>query len=52
MLESTDKGDNTTHSEHIRLTGIPTACIKYDAEQNNMTALDVYNTMFENNHEV
>ena len=48
MLEPTDNDGKTINSEHIRLKGIPTACIKYYAEQNNMTVLDVYNKLFGN----
>ena len=32
-LESTDKNGNTINSEHIRMKGIPTPCIKYYAQQ-------------------
>ena len=42
ILESTDKNGNTIHSEHIRMKGIPTSCIKYYAEQHNMSVLDVF----------
>ena len=31
ILESTDKDGKTINSEHIRMKGIPTSCIKYCA---------------------
>ena len=37
ILESTDKGGQTIDSEHIRMKGIPTPCIKYFAEQHNIS---------------
>ena len=33
ILESTDKDGNIINSEHIRMRGIPTPCIKYRAKQ-------------------
>ena len=33
MLEPTNKDNNIINDEHIRMRGIPTACIKYYAEQ-------------------
>ena len=42
ILESTDKYGMTIHSEHIRMKGIPTPCIKYYAEQHNMSVLDLF----------
>ena len=33
MLESTNKDNNIINDEHIRMRGIPAACIKYHAEQ-------------------
>ena len=48
ILEPTDKDGNTINSEHIRMKGIPTPCIKYYAEQNNLTVLDVYTKLFNN----
>ena len=42
ILESTDKHGNIINSEHIRMRGIPTPCIKYYAKQNNMSVLDLY----------
>ena len=48
MLESTDNDGKTINSEHIIMKGIPTPCIKYYAEQDNLTVLDVYKKLFEN----
>ena len=48
ILESTDKDGNTTHSEHIRMKGIPTSCIEYYAEQHNMSVLDVFKQLYGN----
>ena len=48
ILESTDKDGMTIHSEHIRMKGIPTTCIKYYADQHNIIVLDVYNKLFNN----
>ena len=42
ILESTDKDGVTIHSEHIRMKGVPTPCIKYYAEQHNMSVLDLF----------
>ena len=41
ILESTDKDGKTINSEHIRMKGIPTPCIKYFAEQHNISVLDI-----------
>ena len=51
ILESTDKDGNIITSEHIRMRGIPTPCITYYAKQNNITALDVYKKLY-NNEEI
>ena len=48
ILESTDKDGNTIHSEHIRMKGIPTSCIKYYAEQHNMSVLDLFKQLYDN----
>ena len=48
ILDSTDKDGKTINSEHIRMKGIPTPCIKYYAEQHNITVLDVYTKLFNN----
>jgi len=50
ILESTDKYGNKINSEHIRMKGIPTPCIKYYAEQNNINVLDVYKNLYNNEH--
>ena len=42
ILESTDKDGKAINSEHIRMKGIPAPCIKYYAEQHNITVVDVY----------
>ena len=42
ILESTDKDGKTISSEHVGMTGIPTSCIKYYAEQHNISILDAY----------
>ena len=48
ILEPTDKDCKTINSEHTRMKGIPTPCIKYYAEQHNTTILDVYTKLFNN----
>ena len=48
ILASTDKDGKTIYSKLIRLKGRPTSCIKYYAEQNNMSVLDVYKKLFNN----
>ena len=48
VLPSTNKEGSTINSEHIRMKGIPTPCIKYYAEQNNINALDVYKQLYDN----
>ena len=46
ISEPTDKDGKTTNSEHIRMKGIPTPCIKYYAEQHNITVLDTYKKLY------
>ena len=48
MFEPTDKDGNTINSEHIRMKGIPTACIKYYAEQHKRSALDLFKQLYDN----
>ena len=48
ILESTDKDGKTINSEHIRMKGIPTPCIKYYAEQHNMSVLDLFKQLYGN----
>ena len=36
------------NSELIRMKGIPTSCIKYYAEQHNISVLDVYKQLYNN----
>ena len=46
MLESIDGNGNIINAEHIRMRGIPTPCIKYKAKQNNLTVLDLYKNLY------
>ena len=48
ILEPTDKDGMTIHSEHIRMKSIPTPCIKYRAEQHNLTVLDLCKKLYDN----
>ena len=48
ILESTDKDGMTINSEHIRMNGIPTPCIKYYAEQHNMSVLYLFKQLYDN----
>ena len=48
ILESTGKGGKTIDSEHIRMKVIPTPCIKYYAEQHNLTVLYIYKKLYNN----
>ena len=48
ILESIDKYGKAINSEHIRMKGIPTPCIKYFAEQHVTTVVDVYTKLFNN----
>ena len=48
ILEPTDKDCKTINSEHIRMKGIPTSCIKYYAEQYNISASDMYTKLLNN----
>ena len=48
ILEPTDKDGNTINSEHIRMKGIPTPCIKYYAEQHNISVLDLFKQLYDN----
>ena len=50
ILESTDKDGKTMNSEHIRMKGIPTPCIKYDAQEKDVTVLDVFKQLFKNKY--
>ena len=45
---STDQDGKAINSEHIRMKWIPTPSVKYDAEQHNITVLDVYTKLFNN----
>ena len=45
-LESTDEYGSVINTEHIRMRGIPTSCIKYEADKNNITVLDIYKRLF------
>ena len=47
-LESTDKNSDIINGEHIRMKAIPTPCIKYTAQQNNTSVLELYKTLFNN----
>ena len=47
-MQSTNKEGNTINSEHIRMKGIPTPCIKYYAEQNSISVLGVCTQLFDN----
>ena len=42
MLDSANTDNNIINDEHIRMRGIPTACIKYYAKQKRITVLYVY----------
>ena len=48
IFESTDKHGKTINSEHIRMKRIPAPCIKYHAEQHNITVLDIYKKLYNN----
>ena len=48
ILESTDKDGKTINSSHIRMKGIPTSCIQYYAEQHNITVVDIYKKLYNN----
>ena len=48
ILGSTDKDSKAINSEHFRMKGIPTPCIKYYAQQKGITVLDVYKKLFKN----
>ena len=47
MLESTNKDNNIINDEHIRMRGVPTACIKYYAEQKEITVFGIYKKLYE-----
>ena len=48
ILQSTNKDGNEINSEHIIMKGIPTPCIKYYAEQHNISVLYVYKQLYNN----
>ena len=48
ILEPTDTGGLTIHSEHIIMKRIPTPCTKYYAEQHNMSVLDLFKQLYDN----
>ena len=47
MLESTNEDNNIINEEPVRMRGIPTACVKYYAQQNGITVLDVHKELYE-----
>ena len=47
-LEPTGKHCKTINPEHTRLKGIPTSCIQYYAEQHNISVLDLYKKLYNN----
>ena len=49
MLEYVNDEGDTIHDQHIIMKGIPTAWIKYYAEQHNLTVLDLYKKLYDNN---
>ena len=48
ILESSGKDGKTINSEHIRMKGTPTSCIKYYAEQHVMSVLDLFKQLYDN----
>ena len=48
ILESTAKDGKTINSEHVRMKGIPTPCIKYYAEEKCITVLYIYKKLYNN----
>ena len=48
ILEPTDKDGKAINSKHLRMKGIPASCIKYYAEQHNISVLDMYTKLFNN----
>ena len=48
ILVSTGKDGRTISSEHSRMKGVPTPCIKYYSEQHNITVLDMYTKLLNN----
>ena len=47
-FESTGKHGKAISSEHIRMKGIPTSCIQYHAQQHNISVLDMYKKLYNN----
>ena len=46
-LESKDKDGNTIKEEHIRMRGIPNACIKYKADNDKVSVMDTYKKLYD-----
>jgi len=46
-LESKDKDGNTIKEEHIRMRGIPNACIKYKADNDKVSVMDTYKQLYD-----
>eukprot|EP00972_Heterocapsa_arctica_P016210 2390427-Heterocapsa_arctica.AAC.1 len=47
VLESTDKDGNLIKEEHIRMRGIPNACIKYKADDDKVSVMDTYQQLYD-----
>ena len=45
-LESKDKNGHAIRSDHIRMRGIPTPCIKYKAKQEKIGVMGMYEKRF------
>ena len=48
ILEYVAKNGNTINDNLIRLKGIPTSCIEFKAEQENISGLDMYKDFYNN----
>ena len=48
ILGPTDKDCNKINSKHIRMKHVPAPCLKYYAEQNNISVLGMYKQLFDN----
>jgi len=49
-LESKDKDGNIINDYHIRMKGIPNDCILHKAKELNISPLDIYEYLYDNNY--
>ena len=46
ILESINKDGETINSDHIRMKSVPTSCIKYTSQEQELQPLDLYQQLY------